>query len=204
MKLGMAAVILLSLSILPEARARVITSVERLDGGNPPALRYDPPSPTFMPGTQIWMDYTFLWGSTPGYLRGADQVLTSLNADTFDPDYRLRLSLSQDAMVYLIIDDRGPAVGEHMPWVAQLGFADTGDDAVMNLAGRLVNASIYRATVPAGDLVLLQQNTSPNDAFMYTVAATPVPEPAIGLLGAATVTFALRRRRGRRTPGSLR
>src|SRR5687767_3060977 len=115
MKCGMASVILLSLSILPEARAGVITSAERLDGGNLPALRYNPPSPTFMPGTQIWNDYTFVWGTTPGYLRGADQVLTSLNQDTPDPDYRLRLSLSQDANVYLIIEDRVPGgVAAHM------------------------------------------------------------------------------------------
>ena len=197
MKFGMAPVALLSLSLVPAARASVITSVERLDGGDLPAVHYNPAFDTFT--TQIWNDYTFLWGATPGYLRGADQVLTSLNDDTPDPDYRLRLSLSRDANVYLIVDDRVPGgVAAHMPWVAQLGFADTGDDAVWNLAGRFVNASIYRAAVPAGDLVLREQNTSPNDALMYVVGATPVPEPAIGWVGAAAaVPLALRRRRRR-------
>jgi hypothetical protein len=194
MKFAMAPVALLSLAVFPSARASVIASVGRLDGGNPPAVHYDPPFDTFT--TQIWNDYTFLWGATPGYLRGADQVLTSLNADTADPDYRLRLSLSRDANVYLMVDDRVPGgVAARMPWVAQLGFADTGDDVVWNLAGRFT--SIYRATVPAGDLVLREQNTSPNDAFMYVVGAAPVPEPAIGLLGAAAVSLVERRRRRR-------
>src|SRR5688500_15074463 len=147
MKFGLALVI--ALALVAEARANVITSVERLDDGDLPFVRYDPPSRTFKLHTQIWRDYTFIWGTTPSYLQGADQVLTSLNQDTPDPDFQLRLSLSQDAFVYLLIDDRVPDVSAQMPWIAQLGFADTGDHAVMNLAGRSVNASIYRGTFPA-------------------------------------------------------
>ena len=184
----------LSLSFPAPARAQVITAVERLDGGPLPLVHYDPTYPTFAPATQIWNDYTFVWHETPSYLRGSDQVLTSLNQDTPDPDFRLRLSLSQDAVVYLLIDDRVPSVGAQMPWVSQLGFADTGDQAVMDLAGRLASASIYRAAIPSGDLVLLQQNTSPDDAFMYTVAAAPVPEPGTVLIGAAAIFLALTRR----------
>jgi hypothetical protein len=193
MRLGTALAVASSLFFVGAARASVITSAERLDGGELPWLRYAP-APTFAPNTQIWKDYTFICGTTPRYLRGADQVLTSLNADTHDPDYRLRLSLSQDANVYLLIDDRVPDVRTQMPWVAQLGFADTRDDAVMNLAGRFVNASIYHARVPAGDLVLLRQNTSPDVAFMYTVGASPVPEPAAGLIAAAGLLLSRHRR----------
>jgi MYXO-CTERM domain-containing protein len=195
MRLSMAMVVALWVSVATEARAGVIVAAERLDGGGPsPALRHAP-APTFSPHTQIWIDYTFVWGATPAYLRGADQVLTRLSPDTADPAYRLRLTLSRDAFVYLLIDDRAPAVAAHMPWVAQLGFADTGDEAEMDLAGRFVNASVYRATVPAGDLVLLQQNTHPNVAFMYTVAATPVPEPGAVGLGAVAGIWVLSRRR---------
>jgi hypothetical protein len=195
MRFGLALVI--ALAIVSEARAKVITSIERLDDGDLPFVRYDPPSPTFMTHTQIWRDYTFIWGTTPNYLRGADQVLTSLNQDTPDPDFQLRLSLSQPAFVYLLIDDRLPSLSQQMPWVAQLGFADSGEHAVMNLAGNLVNASIYRGTFPAGDLVLLQQNTSPNVAFMYTVGVTPVPEPGMGLVVAGALLFVQRPRRRR-------
>src|SRR5918993_5848046 len=104
MKLAVMLVIALSLCVRTDARANVVASVERLDGGDLPFVRYSPAFPTFAPGTQIWRDYTFLWGTTPGYLRGADQVLTSLNEDTPDPDFRLRLSLSQEALVYVLVD----------------------------------------------------------------------------------------------------
>src|SRR5687768_7215906 len=80
--------------------AHLVSSVERLDaGGGAPWVMHN--SQFF----QVWRDYTFVFRSKPTYLNGGDQILTTYFADADDPDFRLRLTLSAPATVYLLIDN---------------------------------------------------------------------------------------------------
>ena len=175
-------------------RAAIISSIERLDSAVPPATLLFHSSLSFLPGFPVWSNTSFQFRSVPSYLIGADQVRTAYFTDSSDPDYQLRLTLAVPATVYLIIDDRAPDVATAMPWVAALGFTDTGDDAVIQVSADqvLTTASIYGGSFPAGNVILLQQNDVPNHSGMFTVAA--VPEPASSSLFLCGVVFCYRRR----------
>ena len=80
----------------------------------------------------VWRGYSFIFESTPQYLRGADQILNTFDVDRRDPDFALQVTLAQPATVYLLIDDRVPNIAAEMPWVAALGFTDNGDAALVN------------------------------------------------------------------------
>jgi hypothetical protein len=189
-------------SALP-ARAHLISSIERLDTATPPnSLSHS--DFTFRSGFPVWSDSTFQFRSAPSYLFGADQVRTRYLIDSSDPDFRLRITLEVPATVFLLIDNRAPEVSMLMPWVAALGFTDTGEDAAIQVSNDslLTTASIYRAQFPAGDLVLLQQNDVPGNSGMYTVAV--IPEPASLALLVVGAGMSLRRRPTRTLPAVTR
>ena len=167
-------------------RAAVISSFERLD----PGIHRSDPYPNIFQGggTPVWSDYTFLFFPAPRYLIGAELVRTQYSVDNTDPDFQLRVTLDVPATVFLLIDNRVPDVSTLMPWVAALGFHDTGDDVPVTVLPTAL--SNYSGSFPAGDIVLLPQN-APGSVGMYVVAATPstnIPEPAslsFLLIGAA-------------------
>ena len=175
--------------------AHLISSVERLDqGGSLPWVMHDS---RFV---QVWRDYTFVYRSKPSYLIGGDQILTTYFGEAQDADFKLQLTLSTSATVYLLIDDRVPNVEAEMPWVSALGFIDTGDEAQIEVSGDslLTTASIYGQSFSAGSLVLFEQNDSSPDgspAGMYTVAVVPEGGPALtGFAGSLVVWFRRSRR----------
>ncbi|MES2569431.1 MAG: PEP-CTERM sorting domain-containing protein [Verrucomicrobiota bacterium] len=182
-------------AILPVRAGTVISSAQRLDPGAGAVSVTSSPN-TFKLFTQVWRDYTFTFRTTPSYLVGADMVMTHYFTDSADPDFQLRLTLAVPATVFLLIDDRVPDVATGMPWVASLGFTDTGDEAAIQIAGDslLTTSSIYSARFPAGEVVLLQQNSMPGNSGMFTVGAA-VPEPTSTLLLLGGAMFCLRRRR---------
>lgn len=118
-------------------------------------------------------------------LFGADYVRTA-NDDRNVADFSLTLNFNGTVDLYLFIDDRvgdnsnanPPTLGALMPWVAALGFVDTGlnigldegGDGVGPGAGINQFGSIYKKSGVSGSIVLGAQNdgTARN---MYGVAA---------------------------------
>ena len=168
------ALLLTLITSLP-LRAAVISSIERLDSIIEPS-RETTLTHNFAGFGPVWSDHTFTFRTVPNYLIGGDLVRTSYR-DHDDADFQLRVTLDAAATLFLLIDNRAPDVATTMPWVAALGFTDTGDDAVIAVSpsSNLTTSSIYSGIFPAGDVVLLQQN-APGNVGMYLVAA--VPEPA--------------------------
>jgi hypothetical protein len=163
--------------VADRCQAKIISAVERLDGGAAPRLRDGAVAPTFAGLTPIWSDYAFFALDAPAYLRGSDLLMTRYNFDKIDPDYQLRVTLARPATVFVMVDDRVPDVPTTMPWLAALGFVDTGDnlDVRVSFDQRLTFTSIYRADFSAGPVVLLEQHDSNVNSGMYFVAAVPEP-----------------------------
>jgi len=137
-------------------------------------------------GGPVYQDYSFTYTLWPSYLNGAETV-RMVNHDAMDSDYRLQLTLSQPATVYLMIDDRTGTAA--LPWVTTQGFQDTGDTVmVWNFP-----YSVYAAAAPAGNFTVSENALSLN---MYTVAVVPEPSAAL-LLGAGAIVALHRRLRSR-------
>jgi hypothetical protein len=95
-------------------------------------------------------------------------------------DYEMTVNLSSSAIVYLFIDKRVDTVATKMPWVAEMGFVNTGETMTFdeNNNGTFENPfAIYQGKFSAGALVLKHQNSG--SINMYGVAAVP-GDPAIG------------------------
>ena len=165
------ALLLTLITSLP-LHAAIISSFQRLD----PTTETTSLIHNFPGGGQVWTGNTFLFRTFLSYLVGGDFVRTSY-IDSSDADFQLRVTLDVPATLFLLIDNRAPDVATTMPWVAALGFTDTGNDAVIEVSVNsvLTTSSIYSGNFPAGDVVLLQQN-APGNVGMYVVGA--VPEPA--------------------------
>lgn len=190
-------------------QAGVISAATRLDATGPNATFILTSSANnFSPHTQIWYNYSFSYRNVPAYLKGADSLRT-LFQDNEDTDYQLRLTLNAPATLFLLVDDRIDDVATAMPWLAPLGFTETGDFADYLYSNSYVRTlSIYSASFPAGDVVLLPQDSQHNHPLadgsiapgMYVIGASAsVPEPASSwllLLGPAGFLY-LRRQKPR-------
>ena len=177
--------------------ADVIISAQRIDEPNETVSLRHADELGWQFGGPMWQNYTFFITERPNYLQGSDRVLLSYE-DAADVDYRLTLELAIAASVFIMIDDRVASISLGMPWVAALGFVDTGDYVTVSEAGPLRTFSIYRADLPAGQVTFQQQSTPPGMTGMYGLAALPlVPEPsAVLLLGVGTAITLARRRAG--------
>lgn len=164
-------------------RSATITALNRLDTDPTPGSRET--VFTLWKGP-VYQDYSFTYSSWPSYLDGAE-VVRMVNHDFMDADYRLQLTLSQPATVYLFIDDRLGNVATKMPWVAAQAFADTGDTVMV----WDFPYSVYAAAAPAGTFTVYEQNSPSGN--MYTVAV--VPEPSITLFAAVGAIALITRRR---------
>ncbi|GAA5129404.1 hypothetical protein JIN84_03310 [Luteolibacter yonseiensis] len=191
--------LVLALVVSPPLPAAVISFAERLDstGANPTFLLTHSAN-NFRPHLPIYYDYSFIYRNVPGYLLGADSVKTRYG-DSQDANYRLRLTLDVPARLFLIIDDRIEDIAATMPWLATMGFVDTGDNADYLYSGTFVRTlSIYRADFPAGDVVLPEQNSplvGTERGGMYVIGAvSTIPEPCAALLLAAAGAMWVRRR----------
>jgi len=179
--------------------AAVISSAERLDStGVNPTFLLTHSADNFRSHLPIYYDYSFTYRNVPGYLLGADSVKTRYG-DSQDADYRLRLTLDVPATLFLIIDDRIEDIAATMPWLATMGFVDTGDNADYLYSSSYVRTlSIYRADFPAGDVVLPEQNSplvATERGGMYVVGAVSnIPEPGAALLLLASGGIWMRRR----------
>jgi hypothetical protein len=151
----------------------------------------------FGEGVLAFIDRTYQWVSVPGYstiadmgLVGADYVKLANNDKTL-ANYKVDVTFSEDAEVFLFWDERGSV----NPWVSALGFTDTGSRVIGVGDG---HASIWEnivltANLSAGTYTFkeLNQGVSRN---MYGIAVVPVPGAVmLGILGLGVVGVKLRK-----------
>lgn len=148
--------------------------------------------------------------SIPAYLLRQEYIMSG-NDNRDNASYKLDVTLSAPAHVYMLIDNRltdadgaTPPTFDatHMQWIVDQGWAPTSNG--INRAGNsllpdevgidegadgTVNQyySVYSKSFPAGTFSLLQADNAGQN--MYGVVITPVPEPSslsivvLGLLG---------------------
>jgi hypothetical protein len=131
-----------------------------------------------------FVDRTHQYNSIPTYLIGAEYVMTA-NDDKDNVNHELDVTLSEAVTVYLFLDNRiqGSAQGtggqgvnpnlSGMPWVAAMGFTDTGDDIGIDESGDGDIdqwSSVFSKKFPAGTITLKGQLQG-YGGNMYGVAA---------------------------------
>ena len=190
--------------IAPVTQAAWITAVVRR---NPDGNSGDT-EPQIAPGTLkedalCYVDRAHQYNSIPAYLIGAEYVLTA-NDDKDNGSHELDVTLSEAATVYLFLDNRLQASGtgtggqgvnpdlSGMPWVAAMGFTDTGNDIGIDEAGDgdIDNwSSVFSKKFPAGTITL-KGDPQGYGGNMYGVAVIGPqarnPNPANGT-GSVTV-----------------
>jgi len=188
--LMMCLVIVVVLTTVVQAQG-LITSVTRRGGSTqlPPQL-----GGILQESSLALEDRTHVYKNVPGYLAGIAEYVRIDNDDRSTADFLLDLVLSWEADVYVFIDCRvGDGEGDNpptlsdtvMPWVAQMGFADTGDQIDIdegNDGDIDQHFRIYKARFQAGTVTLKEQNNG-GSRNMYGVAAVlidptfnPTPE----------------------------
>ena len=116
----------------------------------------------------------------PAFLNGAHYVVTANDDKTQGPGFSVDVSLTDDGVLFLFIDNR-VTVASAMPWVAANGFTDTGFDIGVDEGGDgdIDNtSSIYASPIlPAGTYQVFEQNDggSRNMYGIAALAAVPVP-----------------------------
>ncbi len=161
------------------AQAQLITGIERRGSTNtPPQVAPDP----LAENAVCYVDRVHEYTDIPEFLLGAEYVMVA-NDDKNPAGYELDVTLSNNAILYLILDNRlgggsmaapGP-VGDPMPWVLEMGFVnlevdlgiDEGADGTINQ-----RSSIWALEVRKGTITLFEQNDG-GSRNMYGVAALP-------------------------------
>ncbi len=178
--------------------AAIITSIERRNSDK----TYPQIAGPLVEGALGYVDRTYEYNQIPVALVDAEYIKVA-NDDKKSQYYELDVTLSQDATLYLLLDNRlghGPGLGGRsgrlwdpylspagMSWIIDAGFVDTGADISVHEFGTSVAfkwSSVYAKDVSAGKITLLQQYDASTDRGrdrnMYGVAV--VPEPATLLL----------------------
>jgi len=204
-------VLALVLAVSGVASASIITAIERRNpdgnsGDTEPII-----APTLLAEDALcFVDRTHEYNSVPAEALGAEYVIVA-NDDKDNANYELDVTLSQPAVLALILDNRlghGNVAGEEgmdpdltaagMTWVAAMGFQDTGLNIGIDESGDgdIDNwSSIFVVEVGPGTYTLLQQRdvTNAGGRNMYGVGA--IPEPASMLLLGLGGLALIRRRR---------
>jgi hypothetical protein len=162
------------------AQAQLITSVVRT-GSTAGTPRIASP---FQEDAVCFVDRAHQYNELPPALPelvGAEYVMTA-NDDKGNSTLTHQVTISRPATVYLILDNRLGGTGggygvapnlAGMPWVATMGFVDTGYDIGIDEAGDGDIdqwSSLFKAGFPAG-MITLGGNTQGHGGNMYGVAA---------------------------------
>ena len=178
--------------------AATITGIQRRNSSN----TYPEIAGPLVEDALVFVDRTYEYEQIPEALVGAEYIKVA-NNDKKTQYYELDVTLSQDATMYLLLDNRlGHGSGQGgksglgwnpylysagMDWVVLAGFVDTGDDLSVHEYGTSAAyrwMSVYAKDVSVGTIPLLQQYDASTDRGrdrnMYGVAT--VPEPTTLLL----------------------
>jgi len=138
-------------------------------------------------GSLVFVDRTYVYREVPAFLIGAEYVMLA-NNDKTTPNYELDITLSDDATLYLLIDNRvgdnavdtPPALSGVMQWVIDMGFESTYTQIGVDEKGTgTPNGwnTVYMLRVKAGTITLGAQNDG-SSRRMYGVAAIGIPRTA--------------------------
>jgi len=161
----------------------LITKVVRSGSNSAPPEIIEP----FGEYAQCFVDRIHIYANLPPELPdlvGAEYIMTADNDKNVD-DLTMDVTLSTDAMVHLILDNRlgetgggmgvDPILDEELAWVYDLGFVDTGFDIGIDVGGDgFIDeySSIFAAELPAGTHAFGEQH---NGVIrnMYGIVAVP-------------------------------
>jgi concanavalin A-like lectin/glucanase superfamily protein len=166
---------------IPAAQAQLITAVAHRnadsDGPEDPQI-----SPTLLDeGAVCFVDRTHAYADVPESLIGAEYIILA-NDNKNMGDYELDITLSQNATVYVFVDNRmGGAAGgldgvpniDGMTWLGDMGFVDTGIDiGIDESADGSIDQyfSVFALDVKAG-ITTTGGNTEGHGGNMLGVAA---------------------------------
>jgi len=135
-RLAISFVVLIAMTVVRSADARVITRVCRYDPGVMSSVPVWIASSPLADGAKAFTDRDHVYRNVPAPLVGAEYIQMS-NDDKSSPDFELRVTMAAAGTLYLILDNRigtdsrDPAVSAdpeaaQMHWVLQGGFTDTG------------------------------------------------------------------------------
>ena len=180
----------LTAGIAQVASAQIITSIQRRNSSNTWPQIAGPLAEDAL----AFVDRNHEYNVIPMVLVGAEYIKVA-NNDKATPNYELDVTLSQDAALFLLLDNRlghGQMTYEDgylldpdllaagMSWIINLGFVDTGLDIGVDEGGNGTIdrwSSVYAKEVSPGTTTLLQQydTTDPYVTYrnMYGVAAVP-------------------------------
>jgi hypothetical protein len=131
----------------------------------------------------VFVDRTHQYNEVPAFLVGAEYIMLA-NDNKNQSAYELDITFSRDATLYVFVDNRmGGAAGglgvapiiTGMPWLTNMGFADTGEDIGIDESGDGdidQYSSIFSLAVNAGT-VTIGGNTQGHGGNMLGVAALP-------------------------------
>ena len=192
--------------ISPVTRAAFITAVVRRnpDGNSGDTEPRIAPNP-LGEDQPCYVDRAHQYNSIPAYLIGAEYVMTA-NDDKDNSAHELDVTLSEAVTVYLFLDNRIQGSGQGtgglgvnpdlsgMPWVAAMGFTDTGDDIGIDESGDGdidQYSSVFSKKFPAGTITLKGQPQGYGGNMYGAAAKGPQlkakdPNPANGA-GSVTV-----------------
>jgi hypothetical protein len=156
----------LVLGLTGVSEAQLITEVSR--GGS---SANTPPTSggTLVEGSGAMVDRNHAYKQIPDFLAGQAEYIKVANNDKSVANYQLTVTLAANADVYLFIDCRvgdgnpstPPVLTSAMPWVSQMGFADTGAKIGIDEGSNgTINGwyQVYKAAYSAGNLTLGAQN----------------------------------------------
>jgi len=176
------------------ANAQFITSVAMRNGSDQPKIAPDP----LAENSVTFVDRTHVYADIPEFILGAQYVMLA-NDDKGISAYELDLTFAINATLYVFVDNRmGGAAGgkdvapniDGMPWLTDMGFADTGEDIGIDESfdgGINQYFSIFALPVKAGTITIYG-NTEGHSGNMLGVAALgPVfiaydPDPEDGAI----------------------
>lgn len=185
---------------IAQAADGVITSAINMNSADP-ADRYVIVPGGFNEDVDAFIDRTHEWnGATaaglPGYLVGADYVQTA-NDDRGSATFSMALEFGAVVDLYVFVDNREGNVAGNLPWLAALGFVDSGDDIGIDEGGDGVGPgnginqtmSVYRLAAHSGPITLGPHVSGNN---FYGVAASFVAPASMNLaVGAEAGTLAI-------------
>lgn len=122
-------------------------------------------------GGRAYIDRTYVYQAVPDLVRGMTYIQTAQSEQESNGNDRLlTFRLDREAVVYVAYNGDDPPA-----WVAQRGFAATGDTLVIAKENERSVHRLYARTYPSGEVVLGSNRSVPGsmEPEMYTVILRP-------------------------------
>ena len=194
-------VLILSLFWASNGQSQIIASFERFSSDDETEVVAEARAPEIAEDplgeeSEVYVDRGYVFRDVPDYLVGLEYLMLA-NEDKSNADFQLELTLSQNATVYLLLDNRigddegtNPAYLEEgaMEWILEMGFTthydQIGIDEKLNDNQEVATGwfTIYQLNTTAGSLMFEKQDEG-DSRRLYSIVVEPYnlhPEPADG------------------------